>query len=196
MHTQKRRWLFMLFTGLITMAAFSSITLASEFSADVIMKGGPMSGSGKVWVKAQKMITIIDLDQGFHCVLMPDSKMYMKIAIKSTGRGFRPENFIEMQQGPMEAQIKRVGTETVQGYRCDKYLITFKNKEMGTMTQWFAIKLNYTIKMINASAMMGEVITELQNIKSGGVKDDLFIIPPGYREMQQPSIPQMPTENQ
>ena len=46
---------------------------ASEFLADIVMKGGMMSGDGKVW-----------------------------------GKGFRPENFVEMQQGPMEAQLNRI----------------------------------------------------------------------------------------
>jgi hypothetical protein len=40
--------------GLITMAAFSGTAEASEFLADVVMKGGMMSGDGKVWVKGQK----------------------------------------------------------------------------------------------------------------------------------------------
>jgi len=185
------------------MAAFSGLALASEFSADIIMKGGPMSGKGKVWVKGQKMrqefghqfgkmIMIMDMDQGFNWVLMPESKTYIKNKIKTKGKGFRPENFMGMQQDQMKAQIKLVGTETVNGYKCDKYLITFENKKMGTMTQWFAKKLNYPIKMINKSAIMGEIITELQNIKRGGVKDALFKIPSDYKEIQQPRIPQMP----
>jgi len=44
--------------------------------------------------------------------------------------------------------------------------------------------------------MMGEVITELQNIKKASVRDDLFIVPPDYQEMPHPQIPQMPPENQ
>lgn len=112
------------------------------------------------------------------------------------GMGFRPENFVGMQQGQMQSQIKRLGTETVNGYKCDKYLITFNDKRMGTITQWFAKKLEYPIKMINKSEMMGEVVTELQNIKTGSIKDSLFKIPPGYVEMGQPQIPQMPARMQ
>jgi hypothetical protein len=207
MYTKIKFWLLMVFAGLITMAVFSGIAEASEFLADVVMKGGMMSGNGKVWVKgqkarqemgtqAEKMIIIMDLDQGFQWMLMPDSKMYMKTKIQSKGKGFRPESFVGMQQGPMQAQIKRVGTETVKGYKCDKYLFTFNNKEMGTMTQWFAIKLGYPIKIVNETDTMGKVITELQNIKKASVRDDLFIIPPDYQEIKQPPVPQMPTENQ
>jgi len=207
MNTQNKLWLSMLFTGLITMAAFSGIAEASEFLADFVIKGEMMSDNGKLWVKghkarqemgaqAEKIIMIMDLDQGFQWTLMPDVKMFIKTKIQSNGKGFRPENFLGMQRGPMEAQIKRVGTETVKGYKCDKYLFSFKNKEMGTMTQWFAIKLGYPIKIINTSDMMGEVITELQNIKKASVRDDLFIVPSDYKEIQQSQIPQIPVENQ
>jgi len=207
MHMKNKLWLLMFCAGLITMAAFSGTAEASEFLADVVMKGGMMSGDGKVWVKgqkmrqemgsgAEKMIIIMDLDQGFQWMLMPDMKMYMKTKIQAKGKGFRPENFVGMQKGPMEAQLKRIGTETVAGYKCEKYLLTFKNKQMGTMTQWFSIKLSYPIKMVNKSDMMGEVITELQNIKKASIRDDLFIVPSDYQEMPSPQIPQMPTKNQ
>jgi hypothetical protein len=205
MNTKMKQWVPMLFACLITMAAFSGLAAASEFSADFVMKGGPMSGKGKIWVKGNKMrqefgdqfgkmITIIDLDQGIHWVLMPEGKMYMKNTIETTGKGFRPENFTGMQQGQMKAQVKLVGSETVNGYACDKYVVTFENKEMGTMTQWFAKKLDYPIKTINESAQMGKVVTELENIRKEDVKDDLFKVPAGYKEMKQPMMPQMPTE--
>ena len=67
---------------------------------------------------------------------------------------------------------------------------------MGTMTQWFATKLSYPIKMVNKSDMMGEVITALQNIKKASVRDDLFIVPSDYQEMPSPQIPQVPGKNQ
>jgi hypothetical protein len=54
MHTKSKLWLLMFCAGLITMAAFSGTAEASEFLADVVMKGGMMSGDGKVWVKGQK----------------------------------------------------------------------------------------------------------------------------------------------
>jgi len=163
MHTKSKLFLFVFFAGLIFMATFCGTAGASEFLADVVMKGGMMAGDGKLWVK---------------------------------GKGFRPENFVRTQPGHMEAQIKRLGTETVMGYKCDKYLFTFKNKKMGTMTQWFSIKLGYPIKIVNKSDMMGEVITELQNIQKTSVKDNLFIVPSGYQEMPSPQMPQMPSKKQ
>ena len=208
MHTKSRLWLFMILAGLITTANFSGTAEASEFLADVVMKGGMESDDGKVWVKgqksrqeigtaAEKMIIIMDLDQGFHWTLMPDIKMYMKNTIKARGKGFSPENFVETQPGHMKAEIKKIGTEMIKGYKCDKYLFTFEDKQMGTMTQWFSEKLGYPIKTVNKIDKMGEIITELENIKKTNVRDDLFIVPTGYQEMPiQQQMPQMPGKNQ
>ena len=47
MHPKSKLWLLMFCAGLITMAAFSGTAEASEFLADVVMKGGMMSGDGE-----------------------------------------------------------------------------------------------------------------------------------------------------
>jgi hypothetical protein len=200
MHTKRKRCLFMFLVGSILMSMFGGTVEASEFLADVVMKGGMMSGSGKVWVKghksrqemgsqAEKMILIMDMDRGYHWTLVPDMKVYQKTKIPAKGKGFHPESFVGMAPGQLDAQVKRLGTETVKGYKCDKYLFTFSDKKMGTMTQWFSIKLGYPIKTVNQSDMMGEVITELQNIKKTSIQDRLFNVPSDYREMPSQQIP-------
>ncbi len=207
MHTKSKLWLFVFWACLAAMANVAGSAEASEFQADVIMKGGMMSDDGKVWVKgqksrqeigsaAEKMIIIMDLDQGFHWTLMPDVKMYMKTRIQAKGKGFSPENFVGAQPGQMEAEIKKVGTEMLKGYKCDKYLFIFKDKQMGTMTQWFSEKLGYPIKTVNKIDKMDEIITELENIHNTNVQDDLFIVPPGYQEMPITQMPKMPAKIQ
>ena len=102
MHTKSKFWLFVIWACLAAIANVSGSAEASEFLADVIMKGGMESDDGKVWVKgqksrqeigsaAEKMIIIMDLDQGFHWTLMPDVKMYMKTRIQAKGKGFSPK---------------------------------------------------------------------------------------------------------
>ena len=207
MHTKSKLWICVFVAGFITMANFCEPVEASEFLADVVMKGGAMSDVGKVWVKghksrqemgtaAEKIIMIVDMDQGFQWTLMPDIKKYMKTKIPYKGKGFHPENFVGTQTGHMQAQVERIGTEMIKGYKCDKYLFTFKDKQMGTMTQWFSPKLGYPLKTVNKTGMMGEVITELQNIKKTTIQDDLFIVPSGYTQMPSPQMPQMPSDNQ
>lgn len=200
MHTKRKLCLFMVLVGSIMMSMSLGTVEASEFLADVVMKGGMMSSDGKVWVKghksrqemgsqAEKMILIMDMKEGYHWTLMPDMKMYFKTRIPSKGKGFHPESFVGMAPGQLDAEIKRIGTETVSGYKCDKYLFTFSDKKMGTMTQWFSIKLGYPIKTVNKSDMIGEVITELHNIQKTYIKDQLFSVPSDYREMPSGQIP-------
>ena len=207
MHIKNKQWLFMFLVGSIMMSMYWGTSEASEFLADVVMKGGMMSGDGKVWVKghksrqemgsqAEKMILIMDMDQGYHWTLMPDMKMYLKTRIPSKGKGFHPESFVGMASGQLDAEVKRLGSETVKGYKCDKYLFTFSDKKMGIMTQWFPIKLGYPIKTVNKSDMMGEVITELHNIQKTSIQDELFKIPSDYREMPSQQMMQMPGQNQ
>ena len=202
MHTKSKLWLFVFWACLAAMANVSGSADASEFQADVVMTGGMESDDGKIWVKgqksrqeigsaAEKMIIIMDLDQGFHWTLMPDVKMYMKTRIQAKGKGFSPENFVGAQPGQMEAEITKIGTEMLKGYKCDKYLFTFKNKQMGTMTQWFSEKLGYPIKTVNKIDKMDEIITELQNIHKTNVQDDLFIVPSGYQEMPITQVPKI-----
>ena len=203
MHTKSKLWFFVFWACLVAIANISGSAEASEFQADVIMTGGMESDDGKVWVKgqksrqeigsaAEKMIIIMDLDQGFHWTLMPDVKMYMKNRIQAKGKGFGPENFVGTQPGKMGAEITKIGTEMVKGYKCDKYLFTFKNKQMGTMTQWFSEKLGYPIKTVNKIDKLGEITTELQNIQKTYIQDDLFIVPSGYQEMPITQMPKMP----
>ena len=204
MQAKSRLLLFMFWVALIANACFAGTAEASEFLADVVMKGGMTSGDGKVWVKGhksrqemggktEKMILIMDMEEGYHWTLMPDMKMYLKTRVPAKGKGFHPESFVGKAPGQLDAEIKRIGTETVEGYKCDKYLFTFSDKKMGTMTQWFSIKLGYPIKTVNKSDMIGEVITELHNIQKAHIEDQLFNVPSDYREM--PSL-QMPGQNQ
>jgi hypothetical protein len=207
MHTRGKLWLYMFLVGSIMMSMSWATAEASEFLADVVMKGGVTSGDGKVWVKGhrsrqemgsqtEKMILIMDMNQGYHWTLMPDMKMYLKTKIPAKGKGFHPESFVGMAPGQLDADIKRLGTETVKGYKCDKYLFTFSDKKLGTMTQWFSIKLGYPIKTVNKSDMMGEIITELHNIQKTSIQDDLFDVPSDYREMPSQQMMQMPRQNQ
>jgi hypothetical protein len=54
MHIKSKLSLFVFFAGLIFMATFYGTAGASEFFADVVMKGGMVSGDGKLWIKGQK----------------------------------------------------------------------------------------------------------------------------------------------
>lgn len=72
---------------------------------------------------------------------------------------------------------KKVGTETVNGRLCDKWVMT--DKHGATTTAWIDQKLFYPIKTQTSS---GETF-ELTNVKEGRQDDSLFQPPAGYRKM-------------
>lgn len=159
---------------------------------------------GKIYVKGEKMrmdmtmegektSTITRIDKKIVWIIKHEDKMYMEM----------PSMVGTLQAGKVDEDLKKiadkkkVGTEKVNGYKCDKYLITYKDKSMGKMTQWISKKLNYPIKMVYHSSY-GDMYTEYKNIKEGKVKDSVFEIPKGYEKMSMPGIggqmPRMPRQ--
>jgi outer membrane lipoprotein-sorting protein len=172
------------------LVAFSAPVLAAEFSADVIQKMGEEVKKGKFFVKGNKMrmefeegITIMDMATGKTITLQPEEKMY--IELPAMGSPATAANSDE--ELAKVATKKKIGTEKVNGYKCDKHLITYHDKAMGKMTQWYAKKLNYPIKTVYHGPQ-GEMVTEYTNIKEGKVKDSLFEVPRGYQKMGIPGM--------
>ena len=177
-------------TVLGCLVAFSAPVFAAEFSADVIQKMGDELKKGKFFVKGNKMrmefeegITIMDLATGKTITLQPEEKMY--IEMPAMGSPATPADSDE--ELAKIATKKKIGTEKVNGYKCDKHLITYHDKAMGKMTQWYAKKLNYPIKTVY-HAPQGEMVTEYTNIKEDGVNDSVFEVPMGYRKMSMPGM--------
>jgi outer membrane lipoprotein-sorting protein len=183
-------------TAIVVLFTFiSGLASAAEFSADMVHKFGAMTKEGKIYVKGTKMrmegaggqgITIVNGDTGTVWVLQPEQKMYMEMK-KGAQQTAQPVESSDEELAKI-ADKKFLGTETVNGYQCEKYLYTYRDKTLGTMTQWHSKKLGYPIKMIHASPQ-GETSFEYRNIKEGGVADSLFQVPAGYTKMEMPGMP-------
>jgi len=163
---------------------------AAEFSADVMHKAAGRDMPGKVYVKGDLMrsetmgtITIMDMKKKMTWVIMPEQKIYMEVKKSgiAAGQAYNDEELAKI------ADKKHLGTETVNGHKCDKYLITYHDTSMGSMTQWVSQKLKYPIKYYFSKDGM-EVESELKNIKEGSVDDSLFEIPAGYQKMDMPMM--------
>jgi len=179
-----------LLTALVSVLALSGLAVAAEFSADITQKMGEEVQKGKIFIKGNKMrmefedgISIMDLATGKTITLQPEEKMYMELP----GAGPMASAAESDKELSKIATKKHVGTEKISGYKCDKYLITYRDKAMGKMTQWHAKKLNYPIKIVYHGPE-GEMVTEYKNIKEGGVSDSLFKVPKGYKKMGMPGL--------
>jgi outer membrane lipoprotein-sorting protein len=88
------------------------------------------------------------------------------------------------------ATKKSLGTAKVSGFVCDKFQLTYKNKQMGTSTVWFAKRLDWPIKT-ETKTVHGTVVTECKSVKMGGQSASLFEIPKGYKKVAMPGPPGM-----
>lgn len=181
----------------ILLLVFSSIALAAEFSADLIIDNPEGKFTGKVYVKRDKIrqeilkegmkqIIILRLDKEVTWTLMPEGKMFMEIP--SVGKETTdPE--IEKKIKDM-AEKKSLGKEKVGGYVCEKYQYIYHDKSLGVLTQWFSKRLNYPIKSEYKTPEY-YMLTEYKSIKEERIPDSLFEIPSDYQKMQIPMMPGM-----
>jgi hypothetical protein len=70
---------------------------------------------------------------------------------------------------------QKVGTETVNGYPCDKWQLTGKENS----TVWISQQYHFPIKSVNADGSS----VEFSNIKTGPQDASLFQVPAGYQKM-------------
>lgn len=183
--------------GLVAIAVlgvWSAPVPAAEFSADLVTKMGPQTTTGKIYVKDKKTrmdtetpqagIIILDMASGTSWMLNPDDKTYLEM--KGMGAASSAAQYDEETVEKM-ADKKVLGTETIDGYECEKILYTYKDKSLGQTTMWIAKKLSLPIKMIHVGQGM-ETVTEYKNIQEGGVSDSVFAIPSDYEKMEIPGF--------
>ena len=190
-----KRMFFGWMTGTVFLWAlvmFINVASAAEFSADLIQKQGGVSTEGKVYIKGNKMrlemqtpvgtsVNLMDTDTGLMQILQPTQKMYFEMQAPATGVVQTDEALAKI------ADKKHVGTEKVNGHKCDKYELIYHDRSLGKTTQWFSKKLNYPIKTVY-NGPQGEMVMEYKNIKEGKLDGSLFKIPSGYHEMKMPGM--------
>src|SRR3990172_6482918 len=82
------------------------------------------------------------------------------------------------------AKMKLLGTETINGFDCEKYEIdtAYEGKSLKQYV-WIAKKLGMPVKSVSAD---GSMTMEYRDIKVGGVADSVFDLPQGYQKMDMP----------
>ena len=174
----------------IALLFFSSPGFAAEFKADMTMETSGETITSKVFVSGSLMrqeteipgggtnISIIDGTRGLMFVLIPGEKMYMEFPNNQMILG---DEDIEKKLSD-DADLKKIGTETVEGYQCDKYEVIYKNSEMWAMESsvvWVARKLNFPIKGIS-QGKNGQVVMTCKNISEEIIDQSLFEVPKDY----------------
>jgi hypothetical protein len=188
MPTGKHRFLWVVL-GMILLL-WAGLAQAAEFSATMITKAGGMELPGKVYIKGDKMrneiqasghpvINILRPDKKLVWIIMPQQKAYMEMPINPATQ----QQMMSLTE-KQKAQMKKVGSETIDGYTCEKYETTMNHQGKSTRVYtWIATDLGAPIKVV---AEDGSFSMEYKDIKPGEVADSQFEAPQGYKKIKMP----------
>jgi len=170
-----------------------------ELSADMVVSSNGLTNTSKIFIKNNlvrleekgvtgKQIMIVRGDKKLTWILNERDKTYMEIK--------HNPNSTQIQANPQDWEKamlklgtkKKIGTERVNGYDCDKYLFIYHDKRMGSQTIWISKKLKIIIKAVQQTPQ-GAITTEWKNIKVDNQPISLFELPKGYKKTQTPSMP-------
>ena len=162
---------------------------AIEFSSDMVSTANGQKHSSKIYMQGKKFrmespdqpgYNVMRPDKNVMWMVMPEQKSYMEMRIDPS-RQPRTEEKVDG-----EVSRKLIGSETIDGRGCDKYEVTYKDRENTTkMYQWMARDIKFPVK---TAAIDGSWIVEYRNIKMGNQPDSLFEVPAGYAKMGMPSM--------
>jgi hypothetical protein len=162
----------------------------AQFTADMIQTEGDKVTTSKLFVEnpfycieaeedGETIFVIVNQEEKVTRVLNPSEKMYMEMGSQSM-MSMANDVFQSIDNMKVTYDAALVGTETINGYECEKYIVSYEGDEM--LTYWQSSQLGYPIKVVNA--MVNGMTMELTNIVEGDIDDSRFIIPSDYTKME------------
>lgn len=171
--------------------AFAAAASADQFSADTKMTMMGQTTIGKIYFKdiktnRQEMMGMaIIYEHPVSYQLFESTKQYVITDVEELKRQ-NPMLDVEDYEEFIEKNMEKVGSETLQGYKCGVYegdIAVTPDTPSVSMKLWYSEKLEYPIKSeVELGSPMGKMITILENIKIGKQPGTLFKIPSGYTE--------------
>jgi len=192
---------------------------AEEFSADIVTDMHTGSVNGKIYFKNTQlnrsdmmgMINIVKYPDVYQ--LFTGTKKYHVSNVTELETDDPMAGITDFKAWATENDLKKTGTESLEGFDCDIYEGTIEvdeeTGETAPMKIWLSRKLQYPLKTETLMpAPVGSVVSVVKNIKTGKQPAHLFEIPEGYTQadtmeqamgmpdMSQFSEGQMPTGEQ
>jgi hypothetical protein len=171
-----------------------SFTCFAQFTADMVTTESGVAKTNKFYSEnqfyrmdieeeGQEGYVIVDRNEGVTRVVMPAEKMYMEMS--STGmQSTSNDVFQSLEKQKEQYETNLVGSETLNGYECEKYEVLIEGNVVSTF--WQSPDLDYPLKVI--SGANNDMVMELKNIKAGDVDDSMFQIPDDYTKMEMPGM--------
>jgi len=190
------RTIFLIMGILIIFIGFAFSAIAAEFSADLKIKQPDKEYEFKYYAQGSlyrlekltgedRILVIADRKLDITWTLNPEDKIYIELkgidaAFFNPIRGWEA-----VKEGTKEEQI---GTETIQGYLCEKYTYTPPRGTEPEMEGWYSSELETFIRMIvHYGGGYEDGIFELLNIQEAPQDDSLFKVPEDYQKEKSPA---------
>lgn len=135
------------------------------------------------------MIIIDRRDLGVSWQLFPKSKKYIENkTVTDPSEGMPTMNLHDIIYSG-DYKMEKVGTEEVNGYECDKYILNPNTPTLSNITIWSAKKLDGVIIKTLVEMSEGSSMTnELFNVKAGRPDASLFEVPGDYMKATEAEI--------
>ena len=177
---------------IIVFLSFFLTPAYAQFTADMIQTEDGKTSTIKLYVEdpyycfeqeedGEPISVIVNQEEKVTRVLRPSLKMY--IEMESQGMMSMANDVFQSIDNMRETyDAALVGTETINGYECEKYVVSYEGEEM--LTYWQSSQLGYPLKVVNT--MTNGMTMELTNIVEGDIDDSRFITPSDYKKMEMP----------
>lgn len=187
------KWVVIVY-GVFFICVCANTSSATQFTAEMtetIHRNNEVRTS-KIFVKdakyrieeeeeGQKIVVLVDGDEGLTRVLLPAEEMYMEMASDDM-QSLMNDPFQAAKYTEKIGEKVKTGTEKISGYECDVYSIRRDGDDI--MKLWVSEKLSLPMK-IELPGEGGRTML-LENIKTSSLEDDLFAMPDGYTKMEEP----------
>ncbi|MCW8803555.1 MAG: DUF4412 domain-containing protein [Ignavibacteriaceae bacterium] len=180
--------------AMLAMLFILSSSSLAQFTADMVTTEGDVTLTSKFYVEnpfyrmemeedGQPMFVVVNNETKTTKVFMPSEKMYIEMKSDDI-RSLSNDVFQSLEVQKENYETKLLGTETVNGYECEKYEVMIDGSPVSTY--WQSSEIEYPIKVISGKDQ--SMVMELKNIEKGDVDDAMFKVPAGFTKMEMPGM--------
>ncbi|MCP3892020.1 MAG: DUF4412 domain-containing protein [Desulfobulbaceae bacterium] len=182
--------IYFIVIGLILITCTSG--QAVEFSAEMVteMNGqmrGDMYYKDSRTYRSESMGIISIVTKGKVYMLVTETRKYTVSTLDELQKDSPMAGWGDAMTIVKQNQMKKIGSEKIQGYRCDIYQgnITFSSEHPPMeMKFWYAKKLNNMLKQeAKMGPPVGTIRSYVENIKVGKQDSKLFKVPEGFTKV-------------
>jgi len=190
-----KAYILLLAVFLTFLACSNKESTGNQFTATFVDHDSNQTKTGLIYVKGSRyrmdlvengdsIVVIVNQDSSLTSILAPEGRQYYTVPSMSPP-SLMNDPFQSVRFTASKGSSRKVGTEIINGFECDKFIISRDNNDL--LAEWIAIKLKFPIKI--ELLIAEDKYMTLEDIKMTHVNDDLFRIPDNYSLMTNPSAP-------